>query len=131
MAKILIEGTNVGGILNNEHLLLIYQADDGQEFVIRGGNLNSILTLEVNRPIAESADAQYDANNNLITPNALELSIGNRSAADVWNLLIQYANNINQQHLSYDSLSQNSNSVVGNLLNLIGINVDDVYATDK
>lgn len=145
MGRILIEGTTVGplssaggggsgGLTVSGHLLLIYQNDTGNEFVVRGGPTNGEdpwgpLILERNVPIATSIDSRIDSSGNPVTPDSRgsrEIALGERKAEDVWDLILQHANNINNRAFTYSPTGDNSNGTVGNLLALVGISVNDV-----
>jgi hypothetical protein len=145
MSRILIEGTPValfssgssgsGGISVSGHLLLIYQDDVGNEFVVRGGPTRGgepdygSLILEQNVPIAESIDRRVDSEGNPVTPasrGSIEVPLDERKAEDVWALILQHAKNIHDQSFPYDPTGNNSNGTVGNILYLVGINVNNV-----
>lgn len=143
MGRILIEGTPValysgsgsGGISLSGHLLLIYQDDAGNEFVVRGGPTRGgdpdygPLIIEQNVPIANSIDERVDSDGNPVTAasrGSREIPLGERKAEDVWNLILQHAKNINDQSFLYNPTGSNSNGTVGNLLDLIGVNVNNV-----
>jgi Ca2+-binding RTX toxin-like protein len=148
MGRILIEGTPValfsgsgsgdsgtGGISISGHLLLIYQDDAGNEFVVRGGPKRGgnpdygPLTIEQGVLIANSLDRRIDKDGNPVTAasrGSREIALGGRKAEDVWNLILQHAKNINDQSFPYSPRGQNSNGTAGNLLDLIGVNVNDV-----
>jgi Ca2+-binding RTX toxin-like protein len=143
MSRILIEGTPValssgsssgdsgsGGISVSGHLLLVYEDNAGNEFVVRGGPQREgnpdygALIIEQNIPINSSIDRRGDA-----TPasrGSRDISLNGRNAEDVWNLILQHAKNINDRSFSYSPTGKNSNGTVGNLLDLVGIDVDDV-----
>ena len=146
MGRILIEGTPValvsgsegsGGISVSGHLLLIYQDDAGNEFVVRGGPLNDPplfgpLVLEIGVPIQFSTDervVKVDGKRYPVTPasrGSTVVPLGGRKAEDVWNLILQHAKNIHSQSFPYSAGGKNSNGTVGNLLYLVGIDVNDV-----
>ncbi len=121
------------------HLLLIFEDDSGREFVIRGGpqfdnpSNRGVLVLEKSVLIAESLDRRVIKNDNgniiSVTPESRgnrQIPLGDRESDDVWNLITQHAANIDEQRFPYSPLGDNSNGTVGNLLHLVGINVDDV-----
>jgi Ca2+-binding RTX toxin-like protein len=115
-----------------EHLYLVYQDESGNEFVIRGGPLNDDandfgpIVVEVGVPIAQSEDVRVDDEGNPLTPgqrNSRELDLGDRDAADVWSIMLQQAQNIDNAAIPY-SLgyeSTNSNSVISSVLQSIGL----------
>ena len=150
MAKISIEGTPVaaasgGGAENfpitvSGHLLLVFETDGGQEFILRAGP----TPLE-DRPEGDSSDygalkvsydlINYSIDQRLPSQTAADrgsrtIDIGDRDANDVWNIILQHASNINATNLPYSPyggstsyLGANSNGFVGNILHAIGINV--------
>jgi Ca2+-binding RTX toxin-like protein len=150
MASISIEGTSVAEwssvstssfpIALSGHLYLVYRDDQGHEFVIRGGPTPTRsatgdivsygdLRLEINVPIEQSVDRRVDNNGNPVTPDSrghVEIALGDRQASDVWNLLIQFAQAINDHHFPYAPTGDNSNGTAGNLLALAGIDVNNV-----
>jgi hypothetical protein len=114
MSKISIEGTPVpfnssgfGSI--SGHLLLIYQDDGGNEYVVRGGPTPNpldgsdygALILHQNIPMLDllnNPDKRFDANGNPVTPASrgnTEIPLNGRNADDVWNLILQTYMTIN------------------------------------
>lgn len=147
MSKITIEGTPVGFVSGDEggfpfsisgHLLLVYEDDTGNEFVLRGGPTPTDLITDGSRygalylqytPIEDSVDRRIDADGNTLTPEergSTEIPLGTRSAEDVIDVLLKHATNIHNKMLPYDPEGANSNGTIGNLLALIGVNVNDV-----
>ncbi|MEM1172157.1 MAG: VWA domain-containing protein [Cyanobacteria bacterium P01_H01_bin.35] len=160
MSKITIEGTPVvafsgsgsSGSNSNPsplsisgHLLLIFEDDSGNEFVVRGGPESGPpffgkLVLERNQPIDSSLDSRIVEDNEGNTPlddqgnpirvtpesrGSREIPLGDRDPSDVWNIILQHAENINNQFF-YNPFGENSNGTVGNLLHLVGIDVNNV-----
>ncbi len=132
MGKIFIESKDIfSSILLFEHLYLVYQNDNGQEFVIRGGpetdnpsDFGSVI-MELSLPIEQSEDARVDEDGNPLSPsdrNSRELDLANRSAEDVWNIMTQQATQIQNAALDYEVLSLNSNSVISSVLESVGFN---------
>jgi len=135
MSKILIEGTLVGGtsyLSASGHLLLIYQDDNGNEFVVRGGPTNGgdpygKMIIEQNVRIDQSIDSRVDKDDNPVTAasrGSIEVPLGGRNAKDVWNLILQHAKNIHNHAYDYNPYEYNSNGVIGNLLYLVGIDIN-------
>ncbi|MEL6438904.1 MAG: tandem-95 repeat protein [Cyanobacteria bacterium J06621_8] len=159
MARITTEGTPVallsGGsgipttfpISLSGHLLLVFEDNAGNEFVIRGGPTGEApnygpLTLEINEPIESSIDIRIardkngtpilDEDGNVIpvTPESrgstlVSFSDG-RLAQDVWQILRQHAVNIDIERLPYSPTGFNSNGTAANLLDLVGIDINNV-----
>ena len=138
MSKISIEGkpiyalTGSPGVAVAGHLYLVYTNDNGEEFVLRGGPSNTeppwgaVFVAPVTS-IELSPDSRID-NGFAVTPadrGNITLPLGNRSAEDIWNLLLQYGDHINNQQIPYDATGPNSNTVIANLLYLIGIDVNE------
>lgn len=104
------------------HLYLVYQADDGQEWVIRGGYSGSVIgalfDIEINEPIERSSDAR-----NGLTPEDRDstlLVFGGSSVDNIWNLMVQYAHQLEAAGLSYSLFTQNSNTLVAALIAAAG-----------
>ena len=140
MGSISIEGTPVALVSGSGsgssgfpisvsgHLLLIYTNDAGQEFVVRGGPTNGSdpwgpLILEQGVPISTSIDRRVGSETAASRGNR-QILLDGREAEDVWNLILQHANNIQNQSLPYNPTGFNSNGTVGNLLYLVGIDID-------
>ena len=132
MAEIRIEGKPVAGLFW-DHLYLVYVDDNGNEFVIRGGQGGGVTTgfgnilVEVGVPIAQSLDErdieERDARGSAV------LDLGDRDAADVWSIMLQQGQAIQDAQVSYDLLAfpnQNSNSTVASVLHVVGIDVATV-----
>ena len=119
MAKISVEDTPVNpdwivgsSISLSGHLLLIFTDDSSNEFVIRGGPTpltpdRGNLILEVNIPIAQSADAR-GVNQTAADRGSIDLNLGGRNAIDVWEILKQHASQIHAQGFKYEPLGFNS-----------------------
>jgi Ca2+-binding RTX toxin-like protein len=142
--------TNESPVSLSGHLLLVFEDSAGNEFVIRGGAVNDgdpwgNLILEINKPIDESLDKRVlkdanseevkDENGNLIpvTPefrgSTLVPFSDGRLPENVWEILKQHASNIHEAKFSYKPYganSINSNGTVGNLLDVVGIDINDV-----
>ena len=159
MAKIKIEGYPLGlpdfvPFYASGHLLLIFEDDSGNEFVVRGGpqrpdpgNYGN-LVLErgsasepLGVPIHKSDDLRVsrdsagkprlDNSGNMIPVTAAfrgtrEIPLNGRDASDVWNLILQHADNIHDAGFRYSPFGLNSNGTVGNLLGLVDIDVNAI-----
>lgn len=145
MSKISIEGFAAGAYSGSQaflvlpfsasgHLYLVYEDNNGDEFVIRGGPSERLgrgyITVEDNEPINESLDERFNPYDVPVTPENRgnrTLDLGGRDPKLVWDVLRQYARHIEKQRLPYNALGDNSNSTIGNLLRLIGIDVSSVF----
>lgn len=130
-------GSSTFPISVSGHLLLVRRDDTGSEFVIRGGPTSGgpdygNLIVEVNEPIETSIDRRIvqlaDGTFRATTPaerGSATIDFAGRDPDSVWQILIQHAENIHNQGLPYDPLGFNSNGTVGNLLSVVGIEIDD------
>lgn len=127
MGSIFIESKAVQGVTIFDHLYLVYQNDDGSEFVLRAGpssdnplNYGS-LVAELGVAMSDSEDFRpvedRESHGNRI------LDLGERDADAVWNTLLEHASNIQDTAFSYTATGQNSNSFVASLLHAIGLDV--------
>lgn len=134
MRRIFIESKHV--VLGYDHLYLVYQDDDGNEFVIRGGPqydtppLFGNITVEAGILLTDSEDARRDDDGNPLTAQdrgSIEINLGGRDAADVWAIMVQHALNIGMAGLNYNAFSepQNSNSTIASVLSAVAI---DIYS---
>ena len=101
MSRLLIESKPVAQISPWGHLYLVYQNNEGEEFVLRGGSSISLTTgkivVEMGIPIKDSHDKRQDINGNPLTPadrGSRELDLGGRHVEDVWALMLQQTQTI-------------------------------------
>lgn len=96
------------------HLYLVYQADQGDEYVIRAGAEDPLkptggeMEVQVNVPIERSADARRGD-----TPadrSSTELSFPGHDAGEAWTIMVKYARAIGAADYGYELLSVNSNA---------------------
>ena len=88
------------------------------------------ILVEVGKPIERSLDKREDAYGRPVTPEARGsrvLDLGGRNPENVWNVLLQYAQGIQNKQIPYHALGDNSNSAIGNLLRLIGIELPTIF----
>lgn len=113
------------------HLALFYTDDAGQAFVLSASTDDGIFsgdlvveTFDGNPwvPRAISSESAFDDDDY----DTVLLDLGVRDATDVAGVMAQYAMAMNGQDLDYLVLEQNSNSVIASLLDLVGLDVDDV-----
>lgn len=132
MGKIELAGRRIGGDIGigAGHLLLILTDDLGAEFVLSAYTDNNLfsgnLYVETHEgsawvPAALSTEASIDPD----LFDRVEVDFAGRDPEAVAEILNQHAFNLNGEDLSYSALNQNSNSVIGSLLDLVGIDVDD------
>jgi hypothetical protein len=107
------------------HLYLVFNDGAGAETVVRGGPEGSIpgffgdIETEAGTPILLSDDAR--GGDTPAERAARPLDLGGRSAGDVWNIMLQQAQNIEDEGLPYLVFDQNSNSTVASVLNVVGL----------
>jgi Ca2+-binding RTX toxin-like protein len=150
MGRIFIEGKPIivasgdqttSGTAISGHLYLVYQDDSGQEWVVRGGPFSDTepgnLTITKDRLLSSTLDSRQDVNGNPISPESRgnrEILFEGRNADDVWALIKQHADNIQNQGFPYipydifgtENNTLNSNGLIANLLYLIGVNINEV-----
>jgi len=124
-------------------MLLVYQDEDGQEYVIRGGQENESgvgttqqylfsgfgpILVDAGVPVEFSRDYM----NRIVhdTPStAYQLTdedLDGRDPADVWNTMVDSAQLIGAENIPYHLGYQNSNSVAGTVLSSAGIDPTQV-----
>jgi hypothetical protein len=116
MAQIFIELKPIYDVPNPiNHLYLVYQADDGREWVVRAGYSSnpalSPFTFEINVPVQDSSDARVDLLGNPQSPSdrySTPLSFGS-TADEAWNLIVKYALELQNSNLLYSAIGLNSN----------------------
>jgi Domain of unknown function (DUF4214)/RTX calcium-binding nonapeptide repeat (4 copies) len=133
MASIEIAGRRVGQDVSTGagHLALILTDDLGAEFILSAYTDNTLFSGELFiETYGQSAWVPRGlSSENSIAEHRIDrvtLDLGARSPAAVAMLIDQFALAMNGQTLSYEVFDQNSNSVIGTLLDLVGIDVDDV-----
>ena len=130
MAEIRIEGAPVVYLTDTgyDHLYLVFVADDGAEYVLRGGPSGPLGTgaieVEDSVPIADSADCRPVGDRALYGSRVLDL--GGRAAADVWDVMRQQARAVGDHLLPFAPFAQNSNSLVASVLHVVGFDIADV-----
>lgn len=104
------------------------------------------LLLQVNQPLSTSSDRRIDHHTNEpLSPQergSREIDLNGRNAAEVWKIMCDFANLIHNQNFGYNPLiyvegsvisyptgqngsgEHNSNSVIGSVLNFVGIDVN-------
>src|ERR1700709_2360645 len=124
--KIYLEGKHVDVAsvdIGFGHMYLVY--NDGQEHVIRGGPETVlsfppfIIDTIAGALLADSLDNRPASA--AASHGQIQIDLGGRDAADVWNIMLQQANAIDAARLQYAPGDQNSNSVVASVLNVVGL----------
>lgn len=119
------------------HMVLVFKDDDGTEYQINAGPANesfpygklilrdigSELKNRFNVVDGSKVDAAWRGNT--------EIDFGSREAEDVWSILLQHAENIDNAKFAYGAFSENSNSVIGTLLDVVGIDVSQFLPNPK
>lgn len=129
MSRLSLESKDV--LRFGQHLYVVFENDAGQEYVIRGGPQNDDprdwgnIEVEVNVPIAQSEDAR--GSDTAAGRGNVLLDVGGRDPEDVWHIMTQQAEEINEEALPYRALlrAQNSNSVVSSVLHAAGLDPYD------
>ena len=129
MAEIRIEAKPLNPPLDAfGHIYLVFVDDTGAEFVVRSGpsgsGIGGQIVVQVGVPMAQSFDSRPISAREERGSAVLDLE--GRDANDVWNLMLQQAQNIHDEQLGYNALSQNSNSTIASVLHVIGIDLNDV-----
>lgn len=124
MAEIRIESKPVQ--LGVVHLYLVFVDDSGFETVVRGGpELNpptfGSIKVELGIPMSQSEDNRPVENRDIHGSTVLDLD--GRNPENVWDAILQAAQQIQDADVNYDFLTQNSNSLVAAVLERVGINI--------
>lgn len=122
MARIYIEEHPlrvVGGVTNTLHLYLVYQADNGDEYVVRSGPTDLLpyggpMEVEVNVPIDESADSRDGET--AAERHATLLRFPGRTADEAWGIIVKYAQAISDDGYEYRLFQENSNAFAGAMI---------------
>lgn len=130
MPTISIESKHV--ILGLDHLYLVYRDDNGNEFVIRGGQgplidngdgtYQSTIDVEIGEPIATSEDGRPYTEASLAEHNHVQILEGSE-AENLWQIMLQQVESVGDAELLYDGGNQNSNSTIASVLEAVGIDV--------
>lgn len=119
MARIFIEEHPlrvVGGITDTLHLYLVYQGDNGDEYVVRSGPTDlqpygGPMEIEVNVPIDDSADARGGE-----TPaqrHSTPVRFPGMTADEAWGIIVKYAQGLSDDGYEYRLFQTNSNAFAG------------------
>lgn len=107
MGRIYIEGRNLidngDGQVNDgrfQHLYLVYEDESGNEYVIRGGPENPLLSIfgpgdiVIQRGILLSSSSDARNGDTAEQRGQFEFDLGARAAEDVWSVMLQQADQI-------------------------------------
>ena len=128
MSRILIEATpfEIGGLDSDfRHLYLVFVDDQGVETVITAAPDEDgpvdFGNIEVSAGgLLEDSDVAR-GNDTPGSRGSREIDVGDRDPADVWAVMLQQAQNIDQASLDYQPLGDNSNTVISSVLQAVGI----------
>ena len=127
-----VEPLGIGSGLG--HLYLVYKDNFGNEFVISGFPSFSLppfgsIRIEAGLPIDQATDERVDSDGNAVSPadrGSRVLNLNGRDADDVWAIMLQQAQNIADESIVYGLFSQNSNSTIASVLNVVGIDISSI-----
>ena len=108
-----------------DHTYIVYEDNDGNEFVIRGGpeTDNPIdfgdIEMEIGEPIENSEDARDG--DTTFQRGQTELDLHGRNAEDVWRDMQKTARQIQEGDIEYGGFDDNSNSTTRAILERNGI----------
>jgi hypothetical protein len=132
MSRILIEATPFE-IFDRDtdfrHLYLVFQDDQGVETVITAApDENGPIdfgNIEVSAGgLLEDSDVAR-GNDTPGSRGSREIDVGERDPADVWTIMLQQAQNIDDASLDYQPLGDNSNTAIKSVLHAVGIDIRD------
>jgi Ca2+-binding RTX toxin-like protein len=130
MSRIVIEATPFEVIDRNtdfRHLYLVFEDDQGVETVITAAPDEDgpfdFGNIEVNAGgLLEDSDVAR-GNDTPGQRGSQEIEVGGRDPADVWAVMLQQAQNIDDASLDYQPLGDNSNTVIKSVLGAVGIDI--------
>ncbi len=141
MAKISIEGWPVQiiplkssanyPISLSGHVVLVFRDALGNEYLINAGPANESFPYgqldlrDIGDPLKGRVNVVDGSQVSAAFRGATKIDLGSRAAEDVWDLLVQHAQNIHNADIRYKAATQNSNAVIGSLLDLVGIDIRD------
>jgi hypothetical protein len=128
MARILVSAKEavIGLETGKAHSYLVFEDHAGARFVTSLTDVRSEAFPPSLRFDVEQIGTPYDQAEETDDPNRVErpLDLGERDAGAVWELITQHAGTIRDEAPVYNPLTQNSNSFVASLLNVVGIDLD-------
>lgn len=122
------QGKSIAG-----HLYILYETDDGTKFIINAyvDTETGELYIQQNNggflfPYEGSFEQTQESNTDFV-----EIDLGDRDPDNAILLMEQYASQIDDLNLDYNRFFLNSNSTAASLLDLIGVDVDEVLPQPK
>jgi len=119
------------------HMILVFKDDDGNEYQINAGPNNESFPYGklILRDIGSTLDNRYNVvDGTKVTADwrgNTKIDFGGRNAEDVWDILLQHAENIDDAAFKYGAFSKNSNSVIATLLDVVGLDINDFLPDPK
>lgn len=112
------------------HMVLVFKDDAGREYHINAGPENEsnpfgdLDLRDIGSPLTKRTNVVNDARVDAAWRGAKLVKFGDRDPADVWDILLQHAQNIHNANFKYNPFSANSNTVIGALLDLVGVSIN-------
>lgn len=119
------------------HMVLVFKDDDGTEFQINAGPANEsypygkLILRDIGSVLHNRFNVVDGSKVNAAWRGNTKIDFGERTAEDVWAILKQHAQNIDNAKFAYRVFSSNSNSVIGTLLDVVGIDINDFLPDPK
>ncbi|MCB1356620.1 MAG: hypothetical protein KDK53_09050 [Maritimibacter sp.] len=113
------------------HMVLIFKDDDGREFQINAGPANEsypwdeLILRDIGSPLRNRYNVVDGSKVGPAWRGNTKIDFGGRDAEDIWAILLQHAQNIHNADFAYNAIKRNSNTVIGALLDVVGIDVRD------
>jgi len=113
------------------HIVLIFTDDDGREYLINAGPENESFPYgqldmrDFGSPVKNRFNVVDGSKVDAAWRGSTKLDLGGREATDVWDVLVRHAYNIHDADIDYNAFIRNSNSVIGTLLDVVGIDIRD------
>ena len=113
------------------HMVLVFKDDDGREFQINAGPADEsypwgdLILRDIGSPLRNRFNVVDGSHVNAAWRGSTRIDLGGRDAEDIWAILKQHAQNIDDAGFAYKALSQNSNTVIGAVLDVVGIDIRD------
>jgi len=111
------------------HMVLVFKDDNGKEFQINAGPGNEsypygqLILRDIGSPLKNRFNVEDGSKVNAAWRGSTKVDFGKRDAEDVWDILLQHAQNIDNAEFDYKAFTKNSNSVIGTLLDVVGIDI--------
>jgi hypothetical protein len=128
MARILVGAKEavIGLETGKAHSYLVFEDDAGARSVTSLTDVRSDVFPPSLRFDVEQIGTPYDQAEETDDPDRVErpLDLDGRDAGAVWSLVTQHAEEIRDEAPAYNPLTQNSNSFVASLLNVVGVDLE-------